>query len=332
MPSTKHETKTVSPRIYIDGHVGTTGLRIRDWMAERGDLDVVTLDEGDRKTETLRRQEIRAADIAVLCLPDDAARQAAAWVAGGDTRIIDTSTAHRVEAGWVYGLPELQPEQRQAIAAAKYVANPGCYPTAFTLLVRPLVDAGLISAQAALTIHALSGYSGGGRALIEKWQQPDLATLPYEAPYALGRVHKHVPEMLHYAGLANQPYFVPAVGPFRCGMRVEVPIHATQLGSDSGAGALWKALDQRYSGEAFVKVLPQRDGDTLDELALDPRACNDTNRIELRVIGHPSGHVLLVAVLDNLGKGACGAAIQCLNLMLGLAETTGLQRGDPPAR
>ena len=316
----------MSPRIYIDGHVGTTGLRIREWLADRDDVEMLTLPDESRKDSEQRRQQIRTADIAVLCLPDDAAREAAGWAEDSDTRIIDTSTAHRVAQDWVYGLPELQPSQRTAITGAKFVANPGCYSTAFILLVRPLVDAGILQASDALSIHALSGYSGGGRSLIEKWQQPRLAALAYEAPYALGRVHKHIPEMMHYSGLANEPYFVPAVGPFRCGMRVEVPLHKSFLSERPSANKAWRAIDEHYKGETFVNVLPMNDAETLDENSLDPQACNDTNRIDLRVIAHPSGHVLLVAILDNLGKGASGAAIQCLNLMLGIDEGRGLRR------
>jgi len=222
----------------------------------------------------------------------------------------------------VYGLPELTPTQRAAIRGAKLVSNPGCYASALILLVRPLIDAGILAADAPLTCHALSGYSGGGRQLIEKWEDPQggLLSLPYEAPYALDRVHKHVPEMVRHTGLRSEPYFEPAVGPFRCGMRVQIPLHASVLPAGGGAAAdVCDALTERYRNEPFVRVLPPPAPPGPDERSFDPLACNDTNRIDLQALPHPSGHVLLMARLDNLGKGASGVAIQNLNLMLGLA-------------
>jgi N-acetyl-gamma-glutamyl-phosphate reductase len=307
------------PRVFIDGSVGTTGLRIRELLAARSDLEVATLSEEARKDSAARRDALRAADFAILCLPDDAAREAATWAADAATRVIDASTAHRVAEGWVYGLPELAPGQREAIAAAKYVANPGCWPTGFLLLVRPLLDAGLVARDAPLTVHGLSGYSGGGRPLIEKWEDParGLLSLPYEAPYSLAARHKHVPEMMRWSGLEREPMFVPAVGPFRCGMRIEIPLPAALLRPGADGKAVWEALRARYESEANVRVLPIADAATLDERSFDPQACNGTDRIDLHVVPHASGHVLLVAILDNLGKGAAGAAVQNLDLMLG---------------
>ena len=310
-------------KVYIDGHVGTTGLRIRDWLHGREDLDLLHLPEVSRKDPAARRARVEEADVAVLCLPDEAAREAAGWAAASGTRVVDASTAHRVAEGWAYGLPELDPGRRALIGRAACVSNPGCYPSGFVLLVRPLVDAGLLAPDTPLSVHALSGYSGGGRALIERWESAEagLESLPYEAPYALDRVHKHIPEMTRYAGLVREPQFLPAVGPFRCGMRVQVSIPA---GLSAGDGTrVHETLADRYADEPFVRVAP-RTGAAPDERALDPRACNDTNRIDLHVYPHPSGHVLLVAILDNLGKGASGAAIQNLNLMLGLEEGAGL--------
>ena len=317
----------MTPKVYIDGHAGTTGLRIRDWLAGREDLALLTLPDDRRKDPAARRERILEADLAVLCLPDDAAREASAWAEEGDTKLLDASTAHRVAEGWVYGLPELAPAQREAIAKARRVSNPGCYPTALLLLLRPLIDAGLLSADAPVSLHALSGYSGGGRPLIEKWEEPgnELLTLPFEAPYALDKVHKHIAEMMEFSGLRSSPHFVPAVGPFRCGMRVEIPLPAGILPAGCSGKTIWEALHERYDGEAFVRVLPAADPLGYDERSLDPRACNGTNRIDLHALPHPSGHVLLVAVLDNLGKGASGAAIQNLNLMLGFEESTGLE-------
>lgn len=315
-------------KLYIDGQAGTTALRVRDWLAGRNDIEVVMLPDELRKDSDARKHALRGADIVLLCLPDDAARDSAAWLADSAVRILDASTAHRVNEDWVFGLPELAPGQRERIARAQRVANPGCYASAVILLVRPLIDAGLITADMALSIHALSGYSGGGRALIERWEDPGrgLLELPYQAPYSIGKVHKHIPEIMRHSGLRVEPQFLPSVGPFRCGMRVEIMLAAKALPVSGTATAMWEALTARYQSEAFVQVEPLADATEADEFTLDPRAHNDTNRISLRVLPHQSGHVLLVARLDNLGKGAAGVAIQNLNLMLGLPEGTGLPR------
>ena len=316
----------MAPRVFIDGHMGTTGLRIRDWLVGREDLEVFELPEARRKDAAARREALASADLAVLCLPDDAAREAVALAQGAGVRILDASSAHRVTPGWVFGLPELAPEQRGLIAGAQRVSNAGCWASAAILLLRPLIDAGMVSRAAPIALHGLSGYSGGGRELIAKWEDASsgLLTHVYEAPYALDRVHKHIPEMTRWSGLTHEPAFVPAVGPFRCGMRLELPMHASLLARGVSGKTIWEALDARYRGEPFVRVLPIVEPLGADERSFDPRACNDTNRIELRVLPHPSGHVLLMAVLDNLGKGAAGVAIQNLNTMLGLAETRGL--------
>jgi N-acetyl-gamma-glutamyl-phosphate reductase len=314
------------PRVFIDGHAGTTGLRIRDWLADRRDLDVWTLPEADRKSDAARREAIAGADLTVLCLPDDAARTAAVWADEAGARLIDASSSHRVADGWVYGLPELVKDQRDAIRHAPRVTNPGCYASAFALLMRPLIDARHVAPDAPLGIHGLSGYTGGGKSLIARWESPDEGRvgLPWEAPYALERIHKHLPEMQAYARLAQPPQFVPAVGAFRCGMRVEVPLHASLLDGNTSGEAVWQTLVDRYRGEPFVEVAAFRGFEPVDDFTLDPTRLNDTNRMELHVIPNPAGHVLLVALLDNLGKGAAGVAIQSLNLMLGLDETVGL--------
>jgi N-acetyl-gamma-glutamyl-phosphate reductase len=313
-------------RVFVDGHAGTTGLRIRDWLAKRGDLELLEIDDARRKDPRARRECLQEADVAVLCLPDDAARDAVIWLESTDTRILDASTAFRVAEGWVYGLPELGASQREAISQARRVSNPGCYPSAVVIALRPLVDAGLLPADAPVTVHALSGYSGGGRRKIEQWEDPagGLVGLPFEAPYSLEARHKHMPEMTKFCALEQEPHFVPAVGPFACGMRVEIPLHASLLPQGASAKAAFEVLGERYEGERFVRMRPFLEHYPQDELALDPRACNDTNRIELQVIGHESGHVLVVAILDNLGKGAAGVAIQNLNRMLGIDESTGL--------
>ena len=318
----------MAEKIYIDGQAGTTALRIRDWLAGRNDLEVFTLPEELRKDPTARKKALQDASIVLLCLPDDAAKEAAAWLADSPVRILDASTAHRVTDGWVYGLPELSAGQREQIAKAKRVANPGCYASAVILLTRPLIDAGLIAPDTALAIHALSGYSGGGRSMIERWEDPEkkLVRLPHEAPYSIGKLHKHIPEIMCHGKLNAEPQFLPNVGPFRCGMRVEIMIPAKSLTEACAAKAMWAALSARYDKERFIDVEPFTDASAADEMTFDPQEFNDTNRISLRVLPHQSGHVILMARLDNLGKGAAGVAIQNLNLMLGVNEGTGLPR------
>jgi N-acetyl-gamma-glutamyl-phosphate reductase len=316
------------PKLYIDGQAGTTALRVRDWLAGREDLEIVVLPEEQRKEPAARRQALRSADIVLLCLPDDAAREAASWLADSPVRILDASSAHRVSDGWAYGLPELIVGQRERIAQAQRVANPGCYAAAVILLLRPLVDAGLIAPDSAFSIHALSGYSGGGRSLIERWEDPErgLLQLAHEAPYSISKLHKHIPEIMRHGRLSTEPQFLPAVGPFRCGMRVQVTLPAKAVAKSGTGKAMWKTLAARYENEAFVQVEPLTDPSEADEFTFDPQAHNGTNRISLRVLPHASGHVVLMARLDNLGKGAAGVAIQCLNLMLGVPEGTGLPR------
>jgi N-acetyl-gamma-glutamyl-phosphate reductase len=314
------------PKLFIDGQAGTTALRVRDWLAGRKDLDVVVLPEELRKEPAARRQALQNADIVLLCLPDDAAKEAAAWLADSSVRILDASTAHRVTDGWIYGLPELVAGQREQIAKAKRVANPGCYASAVILLLRPLIDAGLIARDSTFSIHALSGYSGGGRALIERWEDPKrgLLQLPYEAPYSMSKLHKHIPEIMRYSGLSTEPQFLPAVGPFRCGMRVQVTVPAKAMAKSGTGNVMWETLAARYKNDAFVRVEPLTDPSEADEFTFDPQVHNNTNCISLRVLPHASGHAVLMARLDNLGKGAAGVAIQCLNLMLGVPEGTAL--------
>ena len=316
----------MAPRIFVDGHVGTVGLRIHELLAERDDLELLVASETQRKDASVRRELLNAADLAVLCLPDDSAREAASWIENPDTRVIDASTAHRVDEGWVFGLPELAPGQRGAIRAAKRLTNPGCYGSAVILAVRPLVDAGLLPDDAPLSVHAVSGYSGGGRSLIERWQDAarGLLQLAHEAPYALDLVHKHIPEMTRYAGLQKPPHFVPAVGPFRRGMRVEIPLPQGLRTAGATAKAVWEALSLRYADERFVRVAPLREPLDADEMSFDPQALNGTNDLEIAVVGNPLGHVLLIVRLDNLGKGASGVAVQSMNLMLGLPEDASL--------
>ncbi len=314
-------------KIFIDGHVGSTGLRIHELLAERRDLELVVLTDEDRKKTDARRAAFETADLAILCLPDDAAREAAAWASSSQTRVIDASSVHRVAPGWVYGLPELS-GQREQIRGAKLVANPGCYPTSFVLFMQPLIAAGIVPATTPVSVHALSGYSGGGRSLIDRWQSTEtgLHQQPFESPYSLDRIHKHIPEMQRYSGLQLPPQFVPAVGPFHNGMRVQIPLHSSVLAGGTPQ-LVFETLSAAYAREPFVRVVSFDDlvaSDPLDEATFSPQRCNGTNRVELYVLPNPARHVVLIGILDNLGKGASGAAVQNLNLMLGTDERSGL--------
>jgi N-acetyl-gamma-glutamyl-phosphate reductase len=314
----------MTTRGFIDGEAGTTGLQIAERLRARADLQLLRIDPAARKDADARRRLLEAADIAILCLPDDAAIEAVA-LAGGRCRILDASTAHRTHPDWVYGLPELQPGQRERIAAATRVANPGCYPQGFILLVRPLIEAGILPADKPLSVHALSGYSGGGRTMIETYRGFDEATRERNntRPYALGLRHKHVPEMRVYSHTGPAPLFAPSVGHFEQGMLVQIPLFTAELTGRPTPDEIQQLLARRYAGEPFVTVFPVGAEAALEGGFLAPTTCNDTNRIELMVFGHED-QLLLTARYDNLGKGASGAAIQNLNLMIGVDETTGL--------
>jgi N-acetyl-gamma-glutamyl-phosphate reductase len=311
--------------VFIDGEAGTTGLQIRERLEGRAELALMHLSEARRKDAAARRDALNQADVAILCLPDDAAREAVAMIET-DTKAIDASTAHRVADGWVYGFPEMTDDQTARIAAAARVTNPGCYATGFVALVRPLVDAGLLPADHALTINAVSGYSGGGKALIARMEGAagaDPIASDYFA-YGLGLEHKHVPEMQRHAGLAHRPLFVPSVGRFRQGMLVEVPLQLWALPGAPTVEAVHQALADHSAGRRFVAVAAARDA--ADRAALlDPEEVNDSNDLRLYVFGNQDrDQAVLVAQLDNLGKGASGQAVQNLNLMLGLDEAAGL--------
>jgi N-acetyl-gamma-glutamyl-phosphate reductase len=318
----------VTHRIFIDGQAGTTGLEIHARLRERSDLQLLEIDPQHRKDPAARRDLLNAADVVVLCLPDEAAREAVSLIAAPSVRVLDASSAHRTAAGWAYGLAELARDQREAIAAAQRVANPGCYPTGFLLLLRPLVDAGLVDAGAALTVHALSGYTGGGRALVERYEaraQAGMRVAPRS--YALDLAHKHLPEMRAHAGLGEPPLFTPMVGDFARGMLVQVPLTAPLRRPGTTAEDLTAALAERYADEPCIHVHPTGAPEALvDGGFLDPEARNGSNAVDLMVFGHADQQVL-VARLDNLGKGAGGAAVQNLNLMLGCEEFTGIETG-----
>lgn len=318
------------PTIFIDGEAGTTGLQIRARLARRDDVEVVSIDPAKRKDAAERKKLLNAVDLAILCLPDAAAREAVSLVENPSVKVLDASSAHRTTQGWTYGFPELTAGQRQAVAEATRVSNPGCYPTGFLALVRPLVEDGVIAPGTSLTVNAVSGYSGGGRALVEAYESAEPvggeAAYPFGL-YGLGFDHKHLPEMRVQSGLDSLPLFSPAVGHYKCGMLVQVPLSFDRLSKSAGGLDLHRILARHYEGERFVRVMPYQGADSLrDGKFLDARGANGTNDLELFVFANDSqGQALLVARLDNLGKGASGAAVQNLNLMLGFAEEAGLE-------
>lgn len=306
--------------IFIDGEAGTTGLEIRERLEARGDLELILL--GDRRRDVeARREALNSADAVILCLPDAAAREAVAMIENPAVRVIDASTAFRVDPAWIYGFPEMAPGQRERIAGATRVSNPGCYPTGFIGLVRPLVSAGIIPAGQPVTVNAVSGYSGGGKAMIAEFEAGEGAP-PYRA-YGLSLTHKHVPEMTKHTGLERPVLFAPAVGAYRQGMLVEVPLHLAALPSSPSVEVVHGALVEAYEGARFVEVASLEETEAMT--GLSPEGLNGTNRMRLHVFGdRGGGQARLVALLDNLGKGASGAAVQNLNLMLGLGEGAGL--------
>lgn len=310
--------------VYVDGQQGTTGLRIHEVLAGRDDVEVLRIDPGKRKDPAERARLLNAADVAFLCLPDDASREAAAMVTNPRTCLIDASTAHRTDPGWVFGLPELAPGQRDRIRASKRLANPGCHSSSFILLIRPLVDAGVIPRALPISATSLTGYSGGGRQMIERYETSGDPRLRSPRPYALTLQHKHMPEMLAHTGLEQPPVFQPVVGPFYKGLTVSVPLHLSQLAPGTMPESLHEVLARRYEGERFVRVMPLNDAEVLAEGAFDVQGCNDTNRADLFVFASAT-QAILMARLDNLGKGASGAAVQCMNVHLGIEEERGLR-------
>lgn len=304
--------------VFIDGAAGTTGLEIAERLASRSDLSLVILDDDRRKDVASRREALNDADFVILCLPDAAAREAVALIDNARTRVIDASTAFRVDSGWAYGLPELEPGQQALLARSARVSNPGCYPTGFLALVRPLVRAGIIPADWPVSVNATSGYSGGGKAMIAEFES-GTADTAYRS-YALGLAHKHVPEMEKYARLEHPPIFAPAVAALYRGMIVEVPLPLYALPRRPSLAACRQVLADAYRDSPIIQVLPNDDA---SHVRIEENAGSD--RMTLRVSGNDAaGQARLIATLDNLGKGASGAAIQNLNVMAGIDPTAGL--------
>lgn len=311
------------PKIFIDGEAGTTGLQIRARLEGRTDLDFIRLDEKDRKDGRKREQALDQCDLAVLCLPDDAAREAVALIRNPRVKVLDASSAHRVHPEWVYGLPELSAEQPRRIAEARRVSNPGCYPTGVILLLRPLIRSGLIPGDYPVSVHAVSGYTGGGKRLIEAFEDPRSPKHTPYTSYSLKLEHKHVEEMRVHSALTHRPIFTPSYGNYRQGIVLQVPVQLWAAPRPVIGDELHAALSEHYRDARFIRVVPRDELQAVE--TLDPEALNGTNNVNLYVF-HNAKHrqTVLAAVFDNLGKGASGAAVQNLNLMLGLSEADNL--------
>lgn len=307
------------PIVFIDGDQGTTGLQIHARLQGRDDIQLLTLPDAERKDPQRRAEAINSADVAILCLPDDAAREVVASIVSPTVQVIDASSAHRTTAGWVYGFPEMDERQADLIAHAKRVSNPGCYPTGAIALLRPLVSAGLVPADYPIAVNAVSGYSGSGRAGVEQYETPGVAPGPALRVYGLQLAHKHVPEMQRHAGLAFAPVFVPAYAAYAQGIVLTIALQTRLLPAGVQAKQLHQRLKDFYQGSRYVQVAPLEQASATAQL--DPQALNGTNDLRLAVFSNDAqGQVLLTAVFDNLGKGASGAAVQSLELMLGVGE------------
>jgi N-acetyl-gamma-glutamyl-phosphate reductase len=320
--------------VFIDGEAGTTGLQIYDRLKDRADIDLIRLDDARRKDAKARADALNAADVAILCLPDDAAKVAVALIESPTTRVIDASTAHRTDPAWVYGFQEYAEDQRQRMSGSTRIANPGCYALTSIAMLHPLVSAGLLPKDWPISINAVSGYSGGGKAMIAAFEGGDAAqTSAAIYAYGLGLKHKHLPEITRWAGLGHQPIFSPHVGRYHRGMLVEAPLPLWALPGRPTVEAIHAALQAHYEGERFIEVAPigppsevAASNPPNGKDALDPESLNDTNRLRLHVLTNPDRDMVIVAgLLDNLGKGASGQAVQTLNLLIGADEAAGLE-------
>jgi N-acetyl-gamma-glutamyl-phosphate reductase len=308
-------------KVFVDGQEGTTGLQINEYLAKRSDVVLLKIDADKRKDLAERKRLINESDVTFLCLPDDAAKESVTLVDNLNTCIIDASTAHRVNPAWTFGLPELAKDQRAKIRASKRIANPGCHASAFILALRPLVEAGLLPAATQIAANSITGYSGGGKAMIAQYQSTERIDAP--RPYSLGLAHKHLPEMQAYTGLTVAPIFQPIVGPFYKGLAVTAFIHPQQFTRAATPAEVQKIIADYYAGEPFIRVLPVDLEATTEGGFYNVEANNDTNRVDISVFGN-NERMLLIARLDNLGKGASGAAVQAMNVHLGVEESLGL--------
>ena len=316
----------VAYNVFVDGQEGTTGLKINERLEKRDDIIMLHIDPEKRKDPKERSKLLNEADIAFLCLPDQAAMESVSLVKNNTTRIIDASTAHRTNPAWAYGLPELSRAHREKIISSKRVSVPGCYATGFNAIMYPLVSSGIVPTDYPVTCHAISGYSGGGKKLIEKFEGGTGDKKGIESPlfYAFSLKHKHIPEMQKISGLNCAPLFSPIVSGFYQGMTVAIPLYTKLLAKSFSKEGLHEFFAEHYAGQRFIKVMPLDAENILDGGYLTATACNETNILELFVFGN-SDHILLVSRLDNLGKGASGAAVQNMNIMLGLDEGTGVE-------
>ena len=315
-----------SHTVFIDGQAGTTGLQIHERLKCRSDIELISLKETERRSVEKRKELLNTADISILCLPDDAATEAVCLVENPKSRIIDTSSAHRTSEGWVYGLPELDVKQKQQIASARRLSNPGCYANASISILRPLILNKLLPVNSPIYINAISGYSGGGTKLIESFENERAENHISDAfrIYGLSLDHKHIPEIQHWSGLTKRPLFVPSVGRFKQGMIVQVPLHLSTLPNKPSPFDIYNTIQGHYKNEKFIKVSPLHEAEMIS--ALEPEFLNKTDLLHIHVLCNKRHQqVLLVAVLDNLGRGASGQAVQNMNIMLGLSEQTGLK-------
>jgi N-acetyl-gamma-glutamyl-phosphate reductase len=323
-PVSRSEIK-MSTKVFVDGQEGTTGLKIFEYLSQRADVDILRIDDAKRKDLDERRRLINASDVTFLCLPDVASRESASLVENERTVLIDASTAFRTHADWAYGLPELNRAQRDRVRNSKRIAVPGCHASAFVLAMRPLVEAGVVARSFDAHSHSITGYSGGGKKMIAEYEAGGNAKLDSPRPYALGLTHKHLPEMAAHTGLASAPVFTPIVGSFYKGLAVTTYFSPSQLAKRVKPQDVQALFAEYYQGEAFVNVALFNADDNLDDGFFDVQASNDTNRVDLFVFGNEERFVT-VCRLDNLGKGASGAAIQCMNLAIGADEGSGLKR------